>query len=164
MNLERPLAVLPGTAAPARRVPVDKWRLFLAPFAEQGHPLLIIGGAQDVALAGSIVAALPAGAAVSVSGQLSLRQSLALLGQCAGALATDSGLGHAAANLGLPTVSIFGSENPDITRPLGPRAAIVHKSVHCSPCRRNQCHNMEQPLLCLHSIDDPSVMETYATL
>ena len=164
MNLEKPLAVLPGSAAPARRVPADKWRSFLMPFAEAGYQLLMIGGAHDAALADSIVSMLTAGTAVSVTGRQSLRQSLALLGQCAGALATDSGLGQAAANLGLPTVSIFGSENPDITRPLGQRAAIVRESVHCSPCRRNQCHNKEEPLLCLRSIEDASMMEVYEQL
>ena len=38
----------------------------------------------------------------------------------------DSGPGHLAATLGVPTVSLFGPSNPTVWKPLGPSVQVVH--------------------------------------
>ncbi len=54
-------------------------------------------------------------------------------------LTNDTGTMHLAAMLGLPTVSIFGSTEPLLTRPLGPNHAILRHHVECSPCFLREC-------------------------
>ena len=164
LSLKEPLAVFTGSVAPARQVPLEKWAAFLKPFASAGKPLLLLGSDRDRDLARAVTGQLPAGSALSVCGDYTLRQSMALISRCQGALAADSGLGHVAANLGLATVSIFGSEDPRRTRPLGARTAVVRKPVHCSPCRKNICHNRDEPLLCLQAIADRRLWEAYGVL
>ncbi len=164
LSLKEPLAVFTGSVAPARQVPADKWAALLNPFASAGQPLLLLGSNRDRELARAVTGQLPAGSAWSVCGDYSLRQSIALISRCRGALSADSGLGHVAANLGLATVSIFGSEDPRRTRPLGPRTAVVREPVHCSPCHKNICHNRNEPLLCLRAIADGRLWEAYGAL
>ncbi len=164
-GLERPLAVFPSSVAESRRVPLVKWVKFLTPHLEAGRQLLFIGSRQDRPASDDLIQRLGrTGAVATVCGETTLRQSIALMTQCEGAIASDSGLGHIAANLGLKTVSIFGAGDPDITHPLGPRTAVVAEPVHCSPCRRNTCHNREEPLLCLTAINDPAIVKAYDAL
>lgn len=165
LGLERPLAVFPSSVAESRRVPLVKWVRFLTPHLEAGRQLLFIGSRQDRPASDDLIQRLGrSGAVATVCGETTLRQSIALIAQCEGAIASDSGLGHIAANLGLKTVSIFGAGDPDITRPLGPRTAVVAEPVHCSPCRRNTCSNREEPLLCLTAIDDHAIVKAYDAL
>jgi ADP-heptose:LPS heptosyltransferase len=51
---------------------------------------------------------------------------MALISMCNGALAADSGLGHISANLGIPTVSLFGAGDSDSTGPIGLKTRIVN--------------------------------------
>ena len=43
----------------------------------------------------------------------------------------DSMAGHLAAELGVPNLSIFGSQNPDLTRPLGEFSEIIQPEKEC---------------------------------
>jgi heptosyltransferase-2 len=68
----------------------------------------------------------------------------------------DSGLMHLAAALGLPTVGIFGSSNPDWTAPLGTRTQAVYpEGFDCRPCYRKTCN---QKLFCLETVSGESVL------
>ncbi len=64
----------------------------------------------------------------------------ALLAQAALFVGNDSGPAHLAAALGAPTLTIFGSTNPNWTAPLGERAQIVGPHpVPCTPCYLKLC-------------------------
>lgn len=54
-------------------------------------------------------------------------------------VSNDTGTMHLAASLGVPTVSIFGSTEPLLTRPLGPDHIILRHQVECSPCFQREC-------------------------
>jgi len=179
LQLTEPVAVFPSSVAESRRVPLAKWEAFLAPYLDAHQEILFIGSRRDRPVSEALIQRLNrpgpgrtrssssvefGDALVSVCGQITLRQAMALITRCQGALATDSGLGHIAANLGVKTISIFGAGDPTITRPLGPQAAVISKPVHCSPCLKNVCRNHDEPLLCLHSVPDDAVWEAYHAL
>lgn len=173
LQLTEPVAVFPSSVGESRRVPLAKWEAFLAPFLDTQQEILFIGGRQDRPVSEALIhrlnrpvkgRAFDRPAMATVCGQTTLRQTMALIALCRGALATDSGLGHIAANLGVRTISIFGAGDPDVTRPLGPRAAAISEPVHCSPCLKNVCRNRDEPLLCLHTIPDHTVWEAYHAL
>ena len=144
------IAFFPFSVASSRTIPQ---RLAMEILEKATNPILIFGGKGDQT-DGVIIQDASKGINVrSVAGQYSLRESMALIAQCKGAIAVDSGLGHISANLGVPTVSLFGAGDPNNTSPIGPKTSVVNEQVHCSPCLRNACHNRNEPLLCLEKIE-----------
>ena len=103
-----------------------------------GADVLIFGTAGEKPLAEQIAQAMQHSPLV-VAGQTSLRQLMALLGQCRLLITNDSGPMHVAAGLALPLVSIFGSTDERATGPLSPRARVVKAQVECSPCGLRVC-------------------------
>jgi heptosyltransferase-2 len=84
-----------------------------------------------------------------------LGQALALLDRLRLLVTNDSGLMHAAAALGTPTLAVFGSTNPAATSPLGPRVRVVYHPVDCSPCKKPVCPNGD--LKCLTAVSPEEV-------
>jgi heptosyltransferase-1 len=65
------------------------------------------------------------------------------LAGCVAAVTVDSGLGHLAAAVRTPLVSLFGPTDPDLTgiRPAGatPHQLLVSDHLPCIPCRKRTC-------------------------
>ena len=97
-----------------------------------GADVLIFGTAGEKPLAEQIAQAMQHSPLV-VAGQTSLRQLMALLGQCRLLITNDSGPMHVAAGLALPLVSIFGSTDERATGPLSPRARVVRLRSSAAP-------------------------------
>ena len=65
--------------------------------------------------------------------------------------------GHLAAELGIPTLSIFGSQNPDSTRPLGNFSVIVNPKNVCQ-------HKKKHWRLCANCMDEIDEEDVYGRL
>lgn len=76
---------------------------------------------------------------VSLIGETTLGEFLAVLASADLFIGNDSGAMHVAAGLGLPQVVIFGPTDPAGTGPLNPRARLVRHPVSCSPCFLRHC-------------------------
>ncbi len=99
---------------------------------------------------------------VDLTGRTDLTQVVAVLKAAAAFVGNDSGLMHLAGALGVPTVGIFGSSNPEWTHPLGPRtAAVVAAGFDCRPCYRKTCN---QPEFCLETISAGAVLDRVQSL
>jgi heptosyltransferase-2 len=72
-------------------------------------------------------------------GQTTLAQLINELRDCDLLLTNDTGTMHLAALLRVPTVSIFGSTEPQRTAPLGQGHRIFRHHVECSPCFLREC-------------------------
>lgn len=131
---------------------------------ETPDPILILGGKGDQSRAEILVEAAQKANIHTVAGHYGLRKSMALISICRGAVGADSGLGHISANLGVPTVSLFGAGDPESTGPIGIKTQIINKNVHCSPCLKNKCHNRSEPLLCLEKIQPKSPWDELSIL
>jgi heptosyltransferase-2 len=46
---------------------------------------------------------------------------------------------HLADFLGVPLVAVFGSTEPALTGPRGPRSRVIRQQVECSPCFLREC-------------------------
>jgi len=93
---------------------------------------------------------------VDLTGKTDLKQVTALLKSCEVFVGNDSGLMHLAAALGVATVGIFGSSNPDWTSPQGPRTRVVAaEGFDCRPCYLKVCNQKE---FCLDTITAPQIM------
>lgn len=92
---------------------------------------------------------------VQVSPAMDLNGLATLLSSSTGAAAVDTGLGHLAAALSLPTVSMYGSTDPSLTGTLGNYQGQLKVEFECAPCLRRQCH---------YSKDSPVNPACYQTL
>lgn len=100
---------------------------------------VLLCGAPAEARLGQAIAARMRAPAISLIGQTTLEEFLALL-PCADLfIGNDSGAMHLAAGVGLPQVLIFGPTDELGTGPLNPRARLVKQPVSCSPCFLRQC-------------------------
>ncbi|HMA28536.1 MAG TPA: glycosyltransferase family 9 protein, partial [Thermoanaerobaculia bacterium] len=81
------------------------------------------------------------------AGKTTLPEALGLLAEARVFLGNDSGLAHLAGAAGTPAVVVFGSTDPDATRPWdGPRpdrrpvrVTVVRRRTLCAPCRFDVC-------------------------
>lgn len=54
-------------------------------------------------------------------------------------VAADSSAAHLSAHMGVPTLTLFGPNDPDWKRPLGKQNRVVRRKVECSPCLTPKC-------------------------
>jgi ADP-heptose:LPS heptosyltransferase len=84
---------------------------------------------------------------VSVAGQTSLRELLALYSIASVMVTNDSGPAHFASLTPIHTVVLFGPETPRLFRSLSPSTTVIWKELACSPCvsvfnhRLSPCRN-----------------------
>tara|TARA_B100001250_G_scaffold115494_1_gene97871 strand:+ start:14749 stop:15846 length:1098 start_codon:yes stop_codon:yes gene_type:complete len=69
-------------------------------------------------------------------------------------IGVDSMAGHLAAELGVPNISIFGSQNPDLTRPLGEFSEIIQPEKECH-------HKKKHWRLCAYCMDEIDETSVY---
>lgn len=89
-------------------------------------------------------------------------QTAALLKHCHALVASDSGVLHLGAAVGLKTVAVWGPTPVEIYAPMAAPdlIRIVNKRVYCSPCRKRECDNK----ICLSSISAREVFEALMAL
>ena len=160
-NVESPIGLLIGSVAKSRSVPLGKWIEIIKDKLADENRFAIIGGKRDAGNAQDIIAQVGNNKVISFCGEFTLRESIALISQCRVVIAADSGLGHIAADLGIPTISLFGAGDPEKTRPMGNVVKIVTANVHCSPCGNNICTNTLEPMTCLNTITSAQIWNSY---
>ena len=159
---ERLVALAPGSVWATKRWPYYPQ---LAPLLAPHARIVVLGGPDDAALAGAILAAAPS--AINAAGELSLLASAELLGRCGVVVTNDSAPLHLASAMGTPTVAIFGPTVPEFGfGPLAPRASVVQlNTLPCRPCSR---HGLQRCPLghhrCMRDLGPELVAERVLTL
>lgn len=69
----------------------------------------------------------------------SLTDLAKIMSGASGIVAQDSGLTHLAAALDIPTVSLYGPTNPDLSSPLGNAQKVLQVQFPCAPCMLKTC-------------------------
>ncbi len=138
-DAQKPLAALcPGAEyGPAKRWPLENFAVVGQSLAERGFRLVILGAPNDAPLAAQLAEFLPT--ARNLAGTTTLEQFMHELARCQLVVSNDSGAMHLASALGVRTVTVFGSTEPVLTGPLGPRTAVLRHHVPCSPCFLREC-------------------------
>ena len=99
---------------------------------------VLFGVAGDAAL-GEEISRQITGKQTNLIGKTTLAELMDRLGECTLLLTNDTGTMHLAAALGVRTVAVFGSTEPQLTAPLGPGHRILRHQVECSPCFLREC-------------------------
>ena len=116
--------------------------------SEKGWDVLLVGSSGQQAVCERIASlsqqtaacrGAVRGRAHAIAGATSLGCLFGILEQAALFLGNDSGGGHAAAALGVPTVVIFGITEPGRTRPHGQKVAIIGEGGYITPDLRSRC-------------------------
>lgn len=117
------LALAPGANWPGKCWPAPSFRALAEQVGAAFDGIVVLGSAADGAAA-AVLAGL-AQPCVDLTGQTDLAAAAAVLAQAAAFVGNDSGLGHMAAALDVPTVTVFGPGEPERYRPWGRRTALA---------------------------------------
>ncbi len=119
-----PIIIHPGSGAVEKCWPVAKFIELAGRIKRQGRECkFILGEVELERWPREVISRLESAAKV-----IRPQSYLALLAELAGASAfvgNDSGPGHLAGIIGLPTLSLFGPSDPAVWRPLGPQVAVL---------------------------------------
>lgn len=121
---------------------------------KKGFGSVVFGGEKEAETARRIASG---SSAISTAGKLTLRGSAALMKKSALVVTTDSGLLHIAQALNIPTVALFGPDDPLITGPVNAGDIVIRKEAGCVPCRKKTCAFPEED--CMGSLKAEDVFE-----
>ena len=136
---ERVIGICPGAEyGPAKRWPAYKYAKLVD---EVGSRIdcqwVVLGTKADKPLAAEI--ARGNSKVTDLAGKTTLEELIELLSRITGLVTNDTGTMHLADYVGTPLVAIFGSTEPDLTGPRGPRSTVIRHKVECSPCFLREC-------------------------
>ncbi|THF57665.1 lipopolysaccharide heptosyltransferase I [Pseudothauera rhizosphaerae] len=131
------LVFLHGTTWATKHWPEACWRRLLETATAAGWPVRLPWGNEDeLARAQRLAEGLTD---VTVLPRLKLAGIAAQLAGARACVAVDTGLGHLAAALDVPTISLFGPTNPGFTGAWGPGQIHLASDFPCAPCLGKTC-------------------------
>jgi lipopolysaccharide heptosyltransferase I len=140
---------LHGTTWQTKHWPENYWRQLAYISTEAGYKVLLPwGNAEEKQRAESIA---QGNAKIEVLGKQTLSGVASYIQQSDGVIAVDTGLGHLAAALAKPAVSLYGPTNPGLSGTFGNNQLHLNSSLNCAPCVKKTC-----------SYSGPGVTEEYA--
>ncbi len=134
-----------GTTWASKHLPKALWREIVDQACDDGYRVkLAWGNERERQRAEWIAEDRPD---VTVLDRSSLTDLAQTISGIAGAIAVDTGLGHMAAALGVPCVSIYGSTNARLTGAKGENQTLIQSKYSCSPCMNKQCSKLTDKVL-----------------
>jgi heptosyltransferase-2 len=133
------LAICPGAEyGSAKRWPVENFVAVARHFImNRQAKVVLLGASGDAPVAEEFVRRLPR--VENRVGKTSLDEFMTWLVTARLVLCNDSGAMHVASALGVPTMTVFGSTEPQLTGPMGARSRVLRHHVPCSPCFLREC-------------------------
>lgn len=126
--------VHPGASGPGKRWSADHFSRLASQLMNASNPVLLCEGPLDGGVVDKVVSGLSVNNAESPLRRVRIENLMhlaAVIQHCRLYIGNDSGIGHLAAALGTPTLSIFTVTDPRIWAPRGPRVkALVRPSVN----------------------------------
>lgn len=120
-----PVVVHPGSGGDKKCWPTERFEQVIAALKARGRAVRVIYGEAEAQRwdAATLQRWKNAHAATGCG---SLEQLAEVLSAASGYLGNDAGPTHVAAQLGLPTVAMFGPSDPALWRPIGPAVTVLH--------------------------------------
>jgi len=143
-SAEQPYVVfLHGTTWVTKHWPERYWQELAARVSAKGMQVkLPWGNTNEQARAQRIAQGLDG---VQVLPKLPLAGVARVLSAAQACVAVDTGLGHLAAALDVPTLSLFGPTNPGFTGAYGHAQRHLASDFACAPCLRKTCNYQPTP-------------------
>lgn len=149
------IAVCPGAKVTAKLWPLERYAEVVELLIRDSGVLpVIVGGPEDRKAAECLLSRWQVG--FCAAGELTVRESAALMADARFYLGNDTGAMHLAAAMGTRCVALFSSRDwPGKWEPYGPGHKVLRFDVPCSGCKLDVC---DKGLICLNNI---SVQEVY---
>ncbi len=99
---------------------------------------------------------------IDVLEKMSINTLSKVIAHAKAAVAVDTGLGHLAAALQVPTISIYGATDPQLTGTIGIKQIHVAAQFECAPCLQKKCSYRDKSAVkpaCFSSVDPKRVWE-----
>ena len=128
---------LHGTTWNTKHWPEHYWRHLAHLAKESGFEVLLPWGNDKERERAEFIARNNVSA--KVLDRQSLSELAAQINRCSGVIAVDTGLGHLAAALAKPTVSLYGPTNPGLSGTFGHKQLHLNSNLNCAPCVRKVC-------------------------
>jgi heptosyltransferase-1 len=138
---EKTLVFFHGTTWDSKLWPDQYWLQLARIAGREGYRVKVLWGNAVEEKRAKLLA--KAGGHVEVIAPMGLTDISTLLTTCSGAVAVDTGLGHLAAALSVPTVSIYGASSYKLTGTWGNFQQHLSPGLSCSPCMSKRCLNKE---------------------
>ena len=130
-----PIAIHPGSSSQERRWPAASFAAVINQLLSLHKPVLLLIGSTEGDILKAIRKRIPRSAPaklLTILQNASLLEVAQHLKQCRYYLGNDSGIGHLAGMLGIPTLILFGPSNylclpPHVMHPLGPRVEVIQE-------------------------------------
>lgn len=154
---EKRILIFPGALHNTKRYPSTYYKQ-LMDISPKDWQYIILGSSNEAGLCDDIASR---GRAISMAGELSFSQILALMQGADWVISSDSGPMHLAAALERPQIAIFGATHPCLGfAPLNPNAWILAADLDCQPCSLHGSESCPQRhFKCMHSIRAEQILE-----
>ena len=129
---------LHGTTWNTKHWPEYYWRHLAHIATEAGYEVLIPWGNPSERIRADFIAR--DNERVTVLDKQSLSGLAQKIHGSRGVIAVDTGLGHLAAALSKPTVSLYGPTNPDLSGTFGAKQLHLNSNFNCAPCVKKACN------------------------
>ncbi len=148
----------PGSSASGvtNRWPVEAYAETARRLHKSGFCILAVGTPEEKILL--TLLQKQAGAALSIRTDLSLDQLALQLAMARLVIANDSGIGHLAASVGTPLLTIMGANRPERVAPAGPHVTVIGPRCEFGGCYNNPA--VPVCLLCITRITPDEVVRT----
>jgi len=132
------IVLLHGTTWPTKHWPESYWQQLAKQIIAAGFNIKIPwGNSTEHERAQHIAQDLPQ---AEVLPKLNLAGVAGILAGAKACVAVDTGLGHLAAALKVPTLSLYGPTNPILTGTVGAYQKHLAAEFPCAPCLQKTCH------------------------
>lgn len=133
------VGILPGSNAPARRWPVERFAEVARSLTREGARVVVLGGRPEREASARVAREAPD--VLNLAGTTDLWDLAAILSLCDLVITNDTGPMHLAGAVGTATVSLWGSSDPGEVRQTGATdLPVTGPDIPCRPCYRNECH------------------------
>jgi heptosyltransferase-1 len=137
------LVFLHGTTWESKQWPMQYWKGLIRLATRNGYRVkLLWGNAEELARAREMAENSPQ---VDVLDRMGLTDIARMMVNSTGVVTVDTGLGHLAAALSLPTVALYGASNPELTGTYGHHQLHMPGRIECSPCLHKHCIYQGEP-------------------
>ena len=149
---KRLMVFQPGAAYAAKMWPLDHFAVLGERLAADGYRIVVTGAPVEAEIAAALGSRLGAAAAVT-AGELTFRETIALLPFVEGCISGDTAIMHAAAALGRKVFALFGPTNPVETGPYGEGHIVFAGRCTSRPCFCFDCKTK----ICMKSISPDDI-------
>ncbi len=156
------IGIHPGAGTAVKRWPPEAFARLADRCVERlGARIVLLGAAADGDLVQSVLQHMRhPERAFSLAGQMRFAELPGVLRRLDLYIGNDSGPGHLAASLGIPTLTLLASASqPVVWAPSGPSVVTVRRALACAPCHLTDLANCPHGHACMRSLSVDSAWE-----